>query len=170
MKNNLIFLLFVAFFFVPVSNATAQLNNEHAVGLRFGASQGLNYRYTLSSDRAIEGLLSIQSNSKSKRFRLAGLYEHFYPLHENFNWYWGYGGSVGSYTRKSHTRVLDNGHTEIVGSRSELALSVDGVAGIQYDIPNAPLALSLDVKPSFDFMQESSIRLFNFGFSIRYLF
>ena len=170
MKKILIFSFFLALFALFSNPAAAQLNNEQAIGLRFGSSQGLNYRYTLAQDRAVEGLLSIQSNSTSKRFRLTGLYEHFYDLSDDFQWYWGYGGSIGSYTRKSYTRVNENGNTDFIPSSSALALSVDGVAGIQYIIPETPLGLTLDIKPTFDFLQSSSIQILNFGFSIRYLF
>jgi len=145
----------------------AQLPSQHAAGVRFGSSTGFNYRYALAEDRAVEGILSIQSNSKSNRFRLVGLYEFHKPLMGDFSWYYGYGGSIGSYKYKSYT----NSEGVRVEPESELALSIDGIVGVEYNIPNAPIALSLDVKPYFDFLQESSIRIFDpIGFSIRYKF
>ncbi|SKB56112.1 hypothetical protein SAMN05660841_01243 [Sphingobacterium nematocida] len=146
----------------------AQLDSQHALGARFGSATGINYRYTLSEDRAVEGIMSIQSNSRSNRFRVVGLYEFHKPLSGAFSWYYGFGGSIGSYTYKGY-RDLQTGIE--YPKDSEVALSIDGIIGVEYNIPTTPLAISLDVKPYFDFIQESSIRLIDpFGFSIRYKF
>lgn len=153
----------------------AQLDSQHALGGRFGSATGFSYRYTLADDRAVEGILSIQSNSKSRRFRMVGLYQYHRPLAENFTWFYGFGGSVGSFRHKAVVRtwVNDQGQTvmERTDPKSELALSIDGIVGIEYNIPTTPLSVSLDVKPYFDFLQESSIRLIDpFGLTIRYKF
>ena len=145
----------------------AQLSTQHAAGVRFGSSTGFNYRYALSEDRAVEGILSIQSNSTSNRLRIVGLYQYHKPLMGDFSWYYGFGGSVGSYKYKSFT----NAQGIRVDSNSEVALSIDGIVGVEYNIPSAPIALSLDIKPYLDFVQESTIRLIDpVGFSIRYKF
>ena len=160
-------LFFVAILLFVGKDGFAQLTSQHAVGARFGSATGINYRYTLAEDRAVEAIMSIQSNSRSNRFRLVGLYEFHKPLSGDFSWYYGFGGSVGSYKYKAFTTA--NG--ERVEANSEVALSIDGIIGVEYNIPTTPLALSLDVKPYLDFIQESSIRLIDpFGFSIRYKF
>jgi len=167
MKKILQFtLVFIAL--VASSNmANAQLQSQHAIGARFGSATGITYRHTMSPDKAIEGILSIQSNSEYSRFRLVGLYEHHRPLYNDFTWFWGYGGSVGSYTHKAYT----NDKGEHYNKSSKLGLSIDGVVGAEYKIPEAPLALSLDIKPYFDFLQESGFRIWDgVGFSIRYTF
>ncbi len=157
----------------------AQLNSQHAVGGRFGSATGFSYRYTLADDRAVEGLLSVQSNSKYRRFRLGGLYQYHRPLAENFTWFYGFGGSIGSFKYKeivTQTQHTDEDgktwvNTERTNPSSELALSIDGIIGIEYNIPTTPLSISVDVKPYFEFLQESSIRLFDpFGLTIRYKF
>ena len=157
----------------------AQLDTPHAVGGRFGSATGFSYRYTLSDDRAVEGLLSVQSNSKYRRFRLGGLYQYHRPLADNFTWFYGFGGSVGSFKYKeivTRTELVDEDgktwvNTERTNPSSELALSIDGIIGVEYNIPTTPLAVSIDVKPYFEFLQESSIKLFDpFGLTIRYKF
>ncbi|NGM66676.1 hypothetical protein [Sphingobacterium sp. SGR-19] len=153
----------------------AQLDSQHAAGGRFGSATGFSYRYTLADDRAVEGILSIQSNSKSRRFRLVGLYQYHRPLAENFTWFYGFGGSVGSFRYKSEVIQTTNPDGSVTTRRtdpkSELALSIDGIVGVEYNIPTTPLSVSLDVKPYFDFLQESSIRLIDpFGLTIRYKF
>ena len=158
----------VAVLFFSAKGTFAQLSSQHAVGIRFGSASGINYRYTLAPDRAIEGIMSVQSNSTTNRFRLVGLYQYHKPLPlDNFSWYYGFGGSIGNYTYKAYT---DNTGTRI-DKNSELSLSIDGVIGVEYNIPEAPIAIGLDIKPYFDFVQESSIRILDpIGFSMRYKF
>ncbi|MCA5005430.1 hypothetical protein [Sphingobacterium bovistauri] len=148
--------------------ASAQLSSQHAVGLRFGSASGVNYRYTLAENRALEGILSMRSNSTSSTFRLVGLYQYHKELPlENFSWYYGFGGSIGNYTYKAFT----SNEGVHIPKTTELSLSIDGIVGVEYSLPTAPISLSLDVKPYFDFVQESTIRVFDpIGFSIRYKF
>lgn len=170
MKLNIKYLILVLVVLFSGHEVFAQLSSPHAAGIRFGSATGFTYRHSLSDVNAFEGILSVQSNSRSSRLRLVGLYQYHQPLDlgtEGFSWYWGFGGSVGSYTGKAYTDA--NGNR--MDRYSELALSVDGVAGIEYAIPTTPLAVSLDVKPYFDFLQSSSFKILDtFGFSIRYKF
>jgi len=167
MINNLRFSIFAVVFFFFCQHSYAQLDTQHAVGVRFGSATGISYRYTLHESRALEGILSWQSSSRTSRFRIVGLYQYHKPLADNFSWYYGFGGSFGSVQYKSYKD--SDGNT--IPSSSGLLLSVDGVIGIAYDIPDTPLALSLDAKPYLDFIQESSIRLIDpIGFTIRYKF
>lgn len=175
MKKKLLYIFVFVYVGLFAPDAFAQLPSQHAVGLRFGSSSGITYRYTLAEDRAVEGILSLQSNSKTSRFRLGGLYQYHKPLSGDFSWYYGFGGSLGSIKYKSVSVQTQNEQGQTIPTRtdptSELILSVDGVVGVEYNIPSAPLAISLDVKPYFDFLQESSIRIFDpIGFSIRYKF
>jgi hypothetical protein len=164
MQKSIRNIFLIAAAIVMSKEASAQLTTPHAVGLRFGSASGINYRHTLAEDRALEGILSVRSNSSSSTFRLVGLYEYHKELPlNNFSWYYGFGGSIGNYTYKSYTNNQ--------AKNSELSLSIDGIVGVEYSLPTAPIALSLDVKPYFDFVQESTIRLFDpIGFSIRYKF
>jgi len=167
MKKTYLLTLAIGFLTLLSLDVKAQLTSDHAIGGRFGSAQGVTYRYTMNEARAVEGILSIQSNSESRRFRLVGLYEFHNTLAGDFNWFYGFGGSVGSYTRKPFTDANGNRYDR----SSEAIISIDGVIGVEYNIPEAPLAISLDVKPYFDFLQSSSIKLIDpIGFSIRYKF
>jgi len=141
-----------------VDSASAQLTEPHAVGGRFGNVVGVTYRYALpETNCALEGILSVQNNSVFRRFRLVGLYEFHRSLSENFNWFYGVGGSVGSFREKS--------------SGSKFLLGVDGIIGVEYKIPSTWLSISLDAKPYFDFLKESKTKAADpFGLSIRYRF
>ncbi|WP_166335039.1 hypothetical protein [Sphingobacterium chungjuense] len=171
MKVSTKFYLLLTFTLLFSAGAYAQLSSQHAAGLRFGSATGFNYRYALNDVNAIEGILSVQSNSTSSRFRLVGLYQYHQPINEDFSWYWGYGGSIGSYTQKAFQSQQPDGTINMHPRNSELALSIDGIAGVEYNIPTTPIAVSLDVKPYFDFLQSSSFRIIDtFGFSVRYQF
>lgn len=159
--------VFALTFLVTSQPAQAQLQTPHAFGARFGSATGLTYRYTMAPDKAVEGILSIQSNSEMSRFRLVGLYEMHRPLIDDFTWFYGFGGSIGSYTRKAHT----NAQGERFDKHSGLGLSIDGIVGVEYKIPSAPIAVSLDAKPYFDFLEETGFRIVEgLGFSVRYTF
>ena len=167
MQNTLKSIFLLAMFVFLGKDSFAQLSSQHAIGARFGSATGVTYRYTLADDRALEGIMSIQSNSKSNRFRLVGLYQFHKPLSGDFSWYYGFGGSLGSYKYKAFTDASGNR----IPSNSEVSISIDGIIGVEYNIPTTPIAISLDVKPYLDFIQESSIRLIDpIGFSIRYKF
>lgn len=167
MSHTLRSILFLVFLIFVGKESFAQLTSQHAIGARFGSATGVTYRHTLSEDRAIEGIMSIQSNSRSNRFRVVGLYEFHKPLSGDFSWYYGFGGSLGSFKYKAFT----DGSGKRVDATSEFAVSIDGIVGVEYNIPTTPLAVSLDVKPYLDFLQESTIKLIDpFGFSIRYKF
>ncbi|EEI89512.1 hypothetical protein HMPREF0765_4879 [Sphingobacterium spiritivorum ATCC 33300] len=167
MKKAYLSALIIGILTLFAIDAKAQLTSDHAIGGRFGSAQGITYRYTMREDRAIEGIVSIQSNSTSRRFRVVGLYEFHKPLTGDFTWYYGFGGSVGGYTRKPYT----DGNGNRFSRSSEAIISVDGIVGIEYSIPNAPVSISLDVKPYLDFIQSSSLKLIDpIGFSIRYKF
>ncbi|WP_437918272.1 hypothetical protein [Sphingobacterium sp. LRF_L2] len=175
MKKANWLLLTLGIVLVSFGKVSAQLDTQHAVGGRFGSATGFSYRYTLAEDRAVQGIMSLQSNSKSRRFRLVGLYEFHKPLAENFSWFYGFGGSIGSFRYKDVERTWQNDAgqtvTERVNGKSELALSIDGIIGVEYAIPTTPLSVSLDVKPYFDFLQESTIKLIDpLGLTIRYKF
>ena len=168
MQRTLRNLFLIAAAMVIGNEASAQLTSPHAIGLRFGSASGITYRYTLAENRALEGVLSVRSNSTSSTFRLVGLYQYHKELPmDNFSWYYGFGGSIGNYTYKAFT----NNEGRNIPKSTELSLSIDGIVGVEYSLPTAPISLSLDVKPYFDFVQESTIRIFDpIGFSIRYKF
>lgn len=162
LHSLLLFVIALAF----SQESFAQLSSQNALGGRFGSASGITYRYSLSNDRAIEGILNVQSSSSYSRFRLVGLYEYHKILKNDLTWYYGFGGSIGSYTYKAYT----DGSGKRYNSESQLALSIDGILGIEYAIPSAPISISLDIKPYFDFIQDTGIKFFNPALSIRYKF
>ncbi len=114
----------------------------------------------MKSNAAVEGLGYISSDG----FRLTGLYEY----HGNFNgvdglkWYIGGGGHLGVWS--------DNWRNRYPGRNDGLAIGVDGVLGVDYKIVGAPLNLSFDWQPSFNFIGYNYFEGGWGGIGIRYTF
>jgi hypothetical protein len=116
-----------------------------AIGAKFGGYEnGISVKYFMKKDVALEGILGFRSHGAV----ITGLYE----IHqEAFNvpelkFYYGAGAHIGSI----------NGDYDRFGSDSQpyrnatLLLGADGVIGLEYKIPNAPIAISLDLNPRLE--------------------
>ncbi|MEP6616719.1 MAG: hypothetical protein ABJA57_09085 [Ginsengibacter sp.] len=158
MKN--FFVLLIAFFLVNLSIIHAQSSSDNsstyttALGLKFYPT-GITLKHFLDGNHALEGLGYFYNYGT----RITGLYEIYGDINNavGLRWYIGPGAHFGFY------------NTKYGGGSSA---GVDGVLGLDYKVTNAPLNLSLDWQPSFEFGDN-----FNNGFSggwggfgIRYTF
>ncbi len=157
MKKLLILCLTVGFIFLANSNAQAQ-NYENAIGVRLGSYNGINFKTFLNSNKALDLNLSFRNNNDLKRFLLTGLYEVHNPIEgaPGLLWYYGGGGSIGSYKRRDFD--------------GDLWLSADGVLGLDYKIEGAPLNLAIDWRPRLEITPDTNLRTEDVGLSIRLTF
>ena len=89
---------------------------------------------------------------EASSFSAAGLYEWTQPVINNdFNLYYGVGGHLGAAANK-------------------FAIGIDAIVGLEYKIPNAPIAFSLDYKPSVNFMNLNAYGLFDLALGIKFTF
>ena len=143
-----------------VSAQESTTDYKHAIGGRFGVANGITYKYFFNDSRAIDGILNFQGNRSFTIFKLFGLYEIHQPINfvevEGLRWYYGFGGGLGSYRYKD-------------SDDSGLAWSLDGVIGLDYKIPTAPINLALDWKPTMELTPESGVRFDGIGLSIRFV-
>ena len=97
-------------------------------------------------------------------FRLTGLYEKHMPIPnaEGLQWYVGGGGHFGLWN--SSWRLRNPPSTAV------FAIGVDGVLGLDYKIPNAPLAVSFDWQPSFNLVGHTYVEGGWGGLAVRYTF
>ena len=143
---------------ITMSNAQSSSSNSStyttALGVKFYPT-GVTLKHFISDNHALEGLGYFYNYG----FRITGLYEIYGDINNarGLRWYIGPGAHVGFY------------NTKYGGGSSA---GVDGVLGLDYKVTNAPLNLSLDWQPSFEFGDN-----FNNGFSggwggfgIRYTF
>ncbi|TYP97993.1 putative outer membrane protein [Tenacibaculum adriaticum] len=158
MKNVIFTLALVCVSFFSVN---AQSISENAIGLRFGDNNGfggeVSYQHKLSSDNRLELDLGLRGDSGYSAFKATALYQWVWQLEDQFNWYVGAGGGLGSWKNKA----TDNSNTFLFGA---------GVIGIEYNF-DIPLLISFDFRPEIGFSNDIYDG-FNsdFGLGIRYQF
>lgn len=119
-------------------SANAQNNIESqdystAVGVKFYPG-AITVKHFLDEKSAVEGLLYFSNYST----RITGLYELHFDIANapGLKWYVGPGVHIGFYNHKYGTGT---------------SVGIDGVLGLDYKIKGAPLNLSLDWQPAFEF-------------------
>lgn len=144
---------------VIVGSASAQKNSNSsdyktALGVKFYPG-AITLKHFINDKVALEGLGYFYNNGT----RITGLYEFHFDIAEptGLKWYVGPGAHVGFYSSKY------GGGTSI---------GIDGVLGLDYKIKTAPINLSLDWQPSFEFGNTFGNGFGGSwgGFAIRYVF
>ncbi len=142
--KNLKLLLFTMLF-VAVS-ANAQEISNHALGLRLGDSDGfgaeISYQKKIKRYNRLELDLGWRDSRNYNAFKIAGVYQWVLPIDGRLNWYYGFGGGLGSVDFES--RFNDN--NEPFDPDGGLFVFAAGDVGIEYNF-DFPLLLSLDFRP-----------------------
>ncbi len=140
----LIFILCFSFF------ANAQEIADHAIGLRLGSNDGfgteISYQHGLSGNNRVEIDLGWRSSKNVDAFKLTGLYQFVWEIQNNFNWYAGVGGGIGSWKHE-----FNNGGSKFKDNGTFIFAAGD--IGIEY-VFDFPLLLSLDVRPELGFSKD----------------
>lgn len=140
--KNLVFALFL----VLGTSLNAQLNYKTAIGLRGGETSGLTIKQKIGGTTAIEGIIGFQGHGLS----LTALFEKYQGTGvEGLNWYYG-GGAHATFFRYYYSRRhywRDEYYYSRYYYNGGFGIGIDGVLGIEYKIPKAPIALSVDLKP-----------------------
>lgn len=152
-------LMTLAVVFCIVSFGNAQ-SYKTGVGLRGGLSGGVTIKHFVSSNTAIEGIVS----SRWRGVNLTGLYEiHAQAFDvEGFNWYYGFGGHIGFWDGKYASWGHDDKSYSVVG--------LDGILGLEYKIPDIPISLSADWKPMINVFGHTGLWTDGGAISIKYVF
>lgn len=124
-----------------------------ALGVKVWDGGGISLKHFFSQNNAGEAIGYFWSQGA----RFTGLYEIHGPINgaEGLRWYIGPGAHVGFYNTK-------NGNGAFVG--------IDGVLGLDYKFSTAPINLSLDWQPSFEFGDARGFYGSWGGLGIRYTF
>jgi hypothetical protein len=141
MKKTL--LIFIVTCIVSITQLSAQSSSTAnsseyttALGIKFYPT-AITLKHFLTGNK---NALEVLGYFYNRGTRITGLYE----IHGNINgvnglkWYIGPGLHVGLYNSKA-----------FLGSYT--SIGVDGVLGLDYKITNAPINLSIDWQPSFEF-------------------
>ncbi len=126
--------------------ANAQSNADDyktAVGLKFGGYEnGISIKYFTTNSVALEGVVGFRDNGVV----ITGLYEmnqEAFGLPE-LKFYYGAGAHIGAVGSGVYRTIGGNSETY---NRGQILLGVDGTIGLEYRIPQSPLAVSLDLNP-----------------------
>lgn len=144
MKKAALLLVFTAFLMLCQQKAKAQLY-QSAVGLKFGGYEnGISGKYFLNETNAIEGILGIRKNG----LVITGLYQFHQQAFDvaQLRWYYGAGAHIGGMGDGKYKRF--GGDDEYYNGG--ILLGADAVLGLEYLIPQSPIALSLDLNPRLE--------------------
>jgi len=161
--------IFTAFFLLTVTVAQAQSRSAQsssyttALGLKVWDGAGITLKHFFNDRHAGEAIAFFWHEG----FRLTGLYEIHFPISgaPGLQWYIGPGLHVGAYNDNHYYYY----HGEYYHD-SHASLGIDGVIGLDYKINSAPINLSLDWQPSFEFAQGHGFIGSWGGLGIRYTF
>ncbi|WP_426668995.1 hypothetical protein ACPPVU_22575 [Mucilaginibacter sp. McL0603] len=148
MKKTTNFLLILGVLLSICNSSKAQEykpDYQYAIGLKFGGYEnGISGKYFMDSNTSLEGLIGFRSNG----LVFTGLYELNQQAFstEGFRFYYGFGAHIGAIGAGYYKRY---GHDEFYNS-SQILLGVDGVIGLEYVIPQSPIAVSLDLNPRLE--------------------
>jgi hypothetical protein len=121
---------------------------------------GITLKSFIKPDRALEGIGYFWSDG----FRLTGLYEIHGDIEgvEGLKWYIGPGAHIGFWSDSWKNKYPDRNGSAAIG--------IDGVLGLDYKISGAPVNISLDWQPSFNFVGYNYFEGGWGGLGIRYTF
>jgi hypothetical protein len=162
MKKKLSTLVFILLIILMAVNAFSQSmgrSYKTALGVKFYPAS-ISIKHFTSNKVALEGLGYFWNYG----FRVTGLYE----IHGNISdapglkWYVGPGAHIG---------VWNDNYKDHYGNDDEAYFGVDGVLGLDYKFNKAPINMSVDIQPHFNFGTEghSGFEVWG-GLAIRYTF
>jgi hypothetical protein len=164
--------LFFAVLLFAGSQVSGQGFNQ-ALGIRGGLTSGIEYRYYTSDSHSIKALLGNRSFNGRRGLQLHALTEFYQYDVFDFSYqlvlYYGAGAHVGY---ESWDVVRYQGNTSWQDSKSAFVTGVDVLAGVEYLFYEAPVTLSLEVKPFVDILGKNGfdVQFFDFAFTLKYLF
>jgi hypothetical protein len=133
---------------------------QSGVGFRGGLSNGLTFKYFIDSDIALEGLLTARYNG----FNATALYQFYIEPFTvpDLYFYYGLGGHFGTWQGRSvNNWWKDKNYHSVIG--------IDGIAGVEYNIPNIPFSVSMDYKPGINIIGYPKFWGDEFAISFRYV-
>lgn len=129
----------------------AQSNYNTAIGLRAGETSGLTIKHFIGDQTALEGILGAWRHG----FSATLLFEKHQSISNlgALNLYYGAGGHLAfenSYYNRYYYENRKYYYYDYY-SKGGMGIGIDGIIGLEYKIPNIPVAFSLDLKPFVEF-------------------
>lgn len=154
----------ILFFLLATQTAFTQSmgsSYKTALGVKFYPGGAITIKHFTKSTAAIEGLAYFWGDG----FRITGLYEFHGNITgaKGLKWYVGPGAHVGFWNSRYWNRRYP-------GYKTEALFGIDGVLGLDYKFKGAPINMSIDWQPSFEFGDYGSFNGNWGGLGIRYTF
>ncbi|MFC5283794.1 hypothetical protein [Pedobacter alpinus] len=143
----------------------AQANYTTGAGVRIGGYEnGLTLKHFINPSTALEGVIGFRRGA----FVVTGFYEkHAVAFAEpSLNWFYGAGAHIGGINGNSYYRGYGNDKYYV---ESGLILGADGIAGLEWTVPEIPLAVSIDLHPRLELARGPFLNM-EFALSVRYTF
>lgn len=176
MKKLLRSTFFVVIAFSPFFCASQSSPQEYSqsAGIRFGSTTALSYKKFLVTEEAIEILIS----GRRDGLQLTTMYVFHEPMQlafsPNFYAYYGAGGHFGYEKRNDMAKVLigPEGDSFAFEEETFFVMGADFLIGVEYRWLAAPITISFDVKPYFDYigMRKVDSRFWDSAISFKYIF
>jgi|SRR5690554_2932491 len=130
------------------------------IGIRTGTSNGLTIKHFTGSTSVLEGIFATRWGG----YNFTGLFQKYDQAFRvpRLNWFYGFGGHIGSYRGDEHRRYDDE--------EQHLLFGIDGIIGMEYNFTDIPFNISLDWKPSIDLSGGFYPWGDEVAFSLRYIF
>ena len=156
-----VIVLFISAAVVAQSRSTNSSSYKTALGVKVWDGAGITLKHFFTGNNAGELIGYFYRNG----FRLTGLYE----IHGNFSgatglkWYIGPGAHIGFYDAGYY-------HRGYYYPDNRATLGIDGVLGLDYKFRGAPINMSIDWQPAFEFGDGGGFYGNWGGLGIRYTF
>ncbi|MEZ5084427.1 MAG: hypothetical protein R2750_13430 [Bacteroidales bacterium] len=168
MKNIITILLII----ITASLAQTQ-EVRSSLGLRGGGTSGITFKYIDADDTGFELIAGWREGG----FRLTGLLQKYKPIATNkvpnLNLVTGIGAHAGyihydMYANYYHENYYYYGYY----TKTKPVIGIDAMAAVEYHFESVPIQFSIDYKPYMEFFGKKGFRvdLWDFGFSLRYMF
>lgn len=162
MKKIIMLAVVAVLFACNQTNAQSKgTDYQTALGIKFYPGAGITLKHFIKNDAALEGIGYFWRDG----MRITGLYEYHGAINgaPGLKWYVGGGAHVGFWNDKYWRR-------EYGITRGTAIAGLDGVLGLDYKIKSAPINLSVDWQPSYEFGTYGGFYGNWGGFAIRYTF
>jgi len=136
-----------------------------AIGLKGGVcASGITFKYNFNQKNALDAAINYGYWKGENSVSLSANYEWVLPvITKGFTFFYGAGAFLGS---SSTTKATD---TETVKTTT-FGIGVQGVAGLEYKIPNFPMAIDLNYQPALCILAKPAFYWANFALGVKFAF
>ncbi|PPK85150.1 hypothetical protein CLV84_2042 [Neolewinella xylanilytica] len=150
--------------FFSITAVTHAQQYDRAVGLRFGYPLSVSYKKFINYTDAVELYAGWRGWRRYRAFSLNGAYQihRDFPDVRGLQWYYGGGAGVQLWSYDNY-------------ERGSATVSLSGYLGLEYLIPDVPLTISVDWRPTIYLGTQRDDGFHNLSVSsgavaVRYLF